>query len=96
MKLPENRTLQFKNTTLEIQCLSGALWITWPNCNEMVLKAGQSATINCSGKICVLGLSPAEFRFEQTSKGFLNGLLQKCLPLKAFHGPQGQPKLVCN
>ncbi len=69
MKLSKKQTIHFKNKSLDIQCLFGALWITWPDCGERVLKAGQSVVVASRGKICIHGLSPAELRVEQLKKG---------------------------
>ena len=53
MRLSKNQVLRFENVTLDIQCFSGSLWITWPDGNEMVLKSGQNTEIYSSGSICV-------------------------------------------
>lgn len=76
MRLPKNQVLRFENVTLNIQCFSGTLWITWPDGNEMVLKSGQNTEIYSSGSICVTCFSPAVVKTEQTKNGFFSALIR--------------------
>ncbi len=68
MNLSKNQVIGFKNTTLNVRCLSGILWLTWPNRHERVLKPGQSAIVTSRGIICIQAFSSSAFRLDKVKK----------------------------
>ena len=73
MNLSKNQVVRFKNTHLDVECISGVLWITWPDSHERILKAGQSVTIVSRGAICIQAFAPAALNVG-TEKKRLPGL----------------------
>ncbi len=68
MNLSKNQVIRFKNTTLNIHCLSGILWLTWPDSHDRILKPGQSASVTSRGDICIQAFCPSALRLDKVKK----------------------------
>lgn len=60
--LSKNQVVSFKGKDIRVECVSGAIWVTWPEGPDEILKSGQSLTISSTGKICILAFSNALVR----------------------------------
>ena len=65
IKLRENQLFSVKGKNIQIKCLYGVLWITWPHKTERILKSGQTLRVSSRGKICVVALSNAYFEMSK-------------------------------
>lgn len=65
IKLSKNQLFSIRGKNIELRCLYGDLWITWPNGNERILKSGQSFQVSSKGKICIVALSNAFFQMSK-------------------------------
>jgi hypothetical protein len=61
IKLSEHQLYSVRGKNIEIHCLYGNLWITWPNRGERILKGGQTFRVSSKGKVCIVALSNACF-----------------------------------
>ncbi|MGD9214767.1 MAG: hypothetical protein PVJ84_08145 [Desulfobacteraceae bacterium] len=52
-QLARNQILSFGESALEINCLQGLMWVTWPDGNERILKKGQTITVISKGVVCL-------------------------------------------
>lgn len=62
IKLLENQLFSVRRKNVQINCLNGVLWVTWPNRGERILKGGQTFYVSSRGKICIVALSNALFQ----------------------------------
>jgi len=62
IKLLENQLFSVRRKNIQINCLHGVLWVTWPNRGERILKGGQTFRVSSRGKICIVALSNALFQ----------------------------------
>ncbi len=67
--LADNQVFAVKGRSIQIGCLQGHLWVTWPDGHERVLKDGQSMSLDAKGKICVQALSPSRVQVCKTGQG---------------------------
>jgi hypothetical protein len=67
MKLSENQVFSVRGKNVQISCLYGDLWITWPKRGETILKSGQTILVSTTGKICIAALSDAFFQMRKKS-----------------------------
>jgi hypothetical protein len=51
--LADEKTITFDVRNIQVECRQGAVWVTWPDGNECVLKNGQVAAVVSKGRICV-------------------------------------------
>jgi hypothetical protein len=65
IKLSENQLFPVRGKNIQITCLYGVLWVTWPNRGERILKSGQTFRISSKGKICIMALSNAFFQMSK-------------------------------
>lgn|GEM_PF-2646618 len=63
--LKENKVTSIKRRYFSIRCLSGSLWITWPNGLEQFLTGGQIVSGKTRGKVCIMALSDATIQVKQ-------------------------------
>jgi len=56
-QLVDNQVLVFEVSTLQIDCLQGVIWVTWPDGNERILQKGQTMTVVSKGVICMQGFA---------------------------------------
>jgi len=61
IKLSENQLFSVRGKNIQIHCLYGDLWVTWPNRGERILKGGQTFDVSSRGKVCILALSNTFF-----------------------------------
>ena len=57
VRLSKNNVISFKAKSINIDCLSGALWITWQNNSEKTLLSGQAIKVSSKGKVCIFAFS---------------------------------------
>lgn len=65
VRLEDWQLLSMRCRSIEIQCLTGAIWVTWPKGKETVLHGGQQVKLNATGKICVQALAGSEVVFQK-------------------------------
>ena len=65
IKLSENQLFSVRGKNIQIHCLYGDLWITWPKRGERILKSGQTFHISSRGKVCIVALSKACFQMKK-------------------------------
>jgi len=65
IKLSENQLFSVRGKHIQIHCLYGDLWITWPKRGERILKSGQTFVVSSRGKVCIMALSNALFRVNK-------------------------------
>lgn len=65
IKLSENQLFSVRGKHIQIHCLYGDLWITWPKRGERILKSGQTFVVSSRGKVCIMALSNAFFRVNK-------------------------------
>ena len=65
IKLSENQLFSVRGKNIQIHCLYGDLWITWPKRGERILKSGQTFRVSSRGKVCIMALSNALFRVNK-------------------------------
>jgi hypothetical protein len=65
IKLSENQIFSVRGKNIQINCLYGALWVTWPKRGERILKGGQTFCVSSRGKVCIVALSNAFFRMSK-------------------------------
>lgn len=56
-QLADNQTLVFEGRALQISCLQGLIWVTWPDGNERILQKGQTMTAVSKGVIFLQAFS---------------------------------------
>lgn len=56
-QLADNQIIVFENRALQIDCLLGMIWVTWPDGNERLLLKGQKVTAVSKGVICLQAFS---------------------------------------
>ena len=71
IQLTDNQVLTFDVRMLEIDCLQGMIWVTWPDGNDRVLQKGQSMTVNSGGLICVQAFAASSIITHTVKKGDL-------------------------
>jgi len=59
IKLSEHQLFSVRGKNIEIHCLYGNLWVTWPNKGERILKDGQTFRVPSRGKVCIMAFSNA-------------------------------------
>jgi hypothetical protein len=57
VELSENELISFSGKNIQIDCMHGALWVTWPNGCERTLKEGQTISVSTKGKVCIQAFS---------------------------------------
>lgn len=62
--LERNKVFSVRGKKIRIDCLSGALWVTWPDCREKTLQAGQSCAVRGKGKVCIFALADARINIR--------------------------------
>ena len=65
IKLSENQLFSVRGKHIQIHCLYGHLWITWPKRGERILKSGQTFRVSSKGKVCIVALSNACFKISK-------------------------------
>jgi len=65
IKLSENQLFSVRGKNIQITCLDGTLWVTWPKRGERILKGGQTFRISSKGKVCIMALSNAFFQMSK-------------------------------
>jgi hypothetical protein len=65
IKLSKNQLFSVKGKNIQIHCLYGDLWITWPERGERILKSGQTFRVSSRGKICIVALSNTLFQMRR-------------------------------
>ena len=65
IKLSENQLFSVRGKHIQIHCLYGNLWITWPKRGERILKSGQTFRVSSKGKVCIVALSNAFFLMKK-------------------------------
>jgi len=65
IKLSENQLFPVRGKNIQITCLYGTLWITWPKRGERILKGGQTFRVSSKGKVCIVALSNAHFQMSK-------------------------------
>ncbi len=59
ISITRNQVVSVKGKGVRIECLSGEVWVTWPNGLEESLSRGGTALIDTKGKICIQAFSDA-------------------------------------
>ena len=67
IKLSERQLLSVRGKNIQIHCLYGDLWVTWPNRGERILKGGQTFRVSSRGKVCIVALSNAYIKIRKRS-----------------------------
>ena len=62
IKLSENQLFSVRGKNIEIHCLYGDIWVTWPNRGERILNSGQTFRVSSKGKVCIMALSNSHFK----------------------------------
>ena len=75
--LTKGQVLSISENHISIDCLSGIIWITWPDGNERTLQEGQSCSILSEGKICLSTFNTARVAVQHRSKPAKPGLIPK-------------------
>jgi hypothetical protein len=57
LQLAEDQVFSFDAQTLQIECVQGLIWITWPDGNDRVLKTDQTIQVVSKGRICLQAFS---------------------------------------
>jgi len=65
IKLSESQLYPVRGKNIEIHCLYGNLWVTWPNRGERILNGGQTFRVSSKGKVCIVALSNASFKISK-------------------------------
>lgn len=65
IKLSENQLFSVRGKNIQIHCLYGDLWVTWPNRGERILRDGQTFRVSSRGKVCIVALSNAHFKINK-------------------------------
>lgn len=65
IKLSANQLFSVRGKNIQINCLYGTLWVTWPKRGERILKGGQTFCVPSKGKVCIVALSNAFFRMNK-------------------------------
>jgi len=65
IKLSKDQLYSVRGKNIEIHCLCGNLWVTWPNRGERILKVGQTFRVSSRGKVCLVALSNASFKISK-------------------------------
>lgn len=89
--LAKNRIASTRSKYISIQCLSGSLWITWPNGLEQTLTGGQSVSGKSSGKVCIVALSDAKIQVKQKHMSWYTSFYPKWLPQKKWDKEPSYP-----
>jgi hypothetical protein len=63
--LSKNQLFSVRGKNIQIHCLYGDLWITWPKRGEKILKSGQTFRVSSRGKVCIMAISNAFFLMEK-------------------------------
>lgn len=53
IQLAKNHVRSFEAQTLQIHCIQGLIWVTWPDGNDRVLKKGRAIQVVSKGRICI-------------------------------------------
>lgn len=64
-RLSKNQMVSVKGRYVDIDCLYGSLWITWPNGSETILSGGESLSVASKGKVCVTAFSESLFQVRK-------------------------------
>ena len=64
IKLSKNQLYAVRRKNIEIHCLYGSLWVTWPNRGERILNGGQTFRVSSKGKVCIVAFSDASFKIS--------------------------------
>jgi hypothetical protein len=70
--LSKHQVISFRGRNIRIECVSGAIWITWPEGPDDILKSGQTLTISSTGKICIMAFSNALVRIWKKDRAPLS------------------------
>lgn len=70
-QLTKDQVLSLDGSTLQIHCVRGCLWITWPDGNERVLKKGQTVRVVSTGVICIQAFSDSAIALNKLKSGHL-------------------------
>jgi hypothetical protein len=68
-QLRDNQIMTFDVWRLEIDCLQGLIWLTWPDGNDRVLQQGQSMSVHSKGVICVQAFAASSIITRIVKKG---------------------------
>lgn len=64
LRLEDQQTISLRSRSIDIECITGAIWVTWPKGRETVLQGGQQVRIEAAGKICVQALAGSEVNLQ--------------------------------
>lgn len=76
-QLTDNQVLTFDARKVEIDCLQGLIWVTWPDGNDRVLQKGQSMSVNSGGLICIQAFTASSIITNTVKKGDLHAFSPK-------------------
>ncbi len=65
-RLSKNQMVSMKGRHIKIDCVYGALWVTWPDGSEAVLSSGESLSVTSKGKVCVVAFSESLFHVRKS------------------------------
>jgi hypothetical protein len=77
--LADEKTITFDARKIQIECLRGVVWVTWPDGNERVLKQGQAMAVVSKGLICVQAFAHSTIMVRST-KTAVSRLYVPCRP----------------
>lgn len=63
--MSKDQVVSLKEKNIQINCLYGQIWITWPNGFERILKSGQSVSISSKGKTCIIAFSKSLVQIQK-------------------------------
>lgn len=63
--LSKNQLFSARGKNIQIDCLYGALWVTWPKRGEKIIKSGQTLRVSSKGKVCIVAFSKALFQIRK-------------------------------
>lgn len=62
VELSENQLISLSKGNIQIDCLHGAVWVTWPDGFERTIIEGQTITVSSKGKVCIQAFSKSIIR----------------------------------
>jgi len=68
--LEKNRLITLATPKIRIACLSGDIWVTWPDCREATLGPGERCIVRAKGAICIFALADAEIFLQKERSSF--------------------------
>lgn len=68
VRLSPNQVISMRGKKINIACISGALFVSWPKGQERILLPGDRISIGARGKICVMAFSPSAVHFQEEAR----------------------------